>query len=299
MDAMSFSTKRGHVSASARLSLVVSAVLFAAMAGATPAVAKPPAGLCMNYGHDGYEHDLSPDGLVAQDLRRLELAGINCLRIVYNGFNDAQAEALALFARQRGFYVISGGEWGVLDPAQLPDYRTAVLRQARWAQANGIPQFSVGNEQEDRLSGLSEAQWADTVVALAAEVHAVYSGTVSYETPRNRADAWAKVDLGRLDLLGLNMYDGYDADRRALQENIAAHGVAHVYVAETNCAFHSVTVRCRPDAALAEEMKGNLLRLIGEFPQTAFYIYTWRAKGQDAVFSLVDYPKTMALLGIK
>ncbi|HEX4040377.1 MAG TPA: hypothetical protein VHY10_01635 [Xanthobacteraceae bacterium] len=272
--------------------------MLAAVPGAAPALAKPPNGLCMNYGHDGYKHDLSPDGLVAQDLRRLELSGINCLRIVYNGFNDAQAEALALFAKAHGFYVVSGGEWGMLDPAQLPNYQAQALRQAQWAQANGIPQFSIGNEQDDRLSGLSQSQWAEAVVALAAKVHEVYSGTVSYETPRNRADAWAQVDLGSLDLLGLNMYDGYDIDRRALAENIATHGAQHVYVSETNCGFHSAA-HCRPDAALAEEMKGDLLRLIGEFRQTAFYIYTWRATGQDSIFSVVDYPKTMAVLGIQ
>jgi len=277
----------------------VCAAVFGVMPGATvPAFAKAPHGLCMNYGHDAYKHDLSPQGVVAQDLRRLELSGINCLRIVYNGFNDAQAEALARFAKERGFYVISGGEWGVLDPAHLADYQAQVLRQARWAQANGMPQFSVGNEQEDRLSGLSESQWAQAVVALAARVHEVYSGTVSYETPRNRADAWAKVDLGSLDLLGLNMYDGYDLDRRALAENIAAHGAGHVYVSETNCGFFSAAP-CLPDANLAAEMKGDLLRLIGEYPRTAFYIYTWRAKGHDAVFSIVDYPKTLAVLGIE
>lgn len=287
--------KLGHSQAGVLLRLFA----FAVMMGGTPALAKPPAGLCMNYGHDGYEHDLSPDGLVAQDLHRLELSGINCLRIVYNGFNDPQAEALTLFAKQRGFYVISGGEWGMLDPGQLANYRAEALRQARWAQANGIPQFSIGNEQEDRLSGLSESDWAKAAIALAAQVHEVYSGTVSYETPRNRSGAWAKVDLGSLDLLGLNMYDGYAADRRALVENIAAHGVAHVYVAETNCGFHSIAVRCRPDAALAEEMKADLLRLVSEFHETAFYIYTWRAKGQDSIFSVVDYPKTMAVLGIK
>lgn len=294
MGRMSFFAKLADCRARVLLCLAVAVGVL----GAAPALATPPAGLCMNYGHDGYKHDLSPDGLVAEDLRRLELSGINCLRIVYNGFNDVQAEALALFAKSRGFYVISGGEWGMLDPAQLPQYQAQALRQAQWAQANGIPQFSIGNEQEDRLSGLSEPQWANAVVALAAKVHEVYAGTVSYETQRNRADAWAEVDLDRLDLLGLNMYDGYDIDRRALAENIAAHGVQHVYVSETNCGFHSAA-RCRPDAALAEEMKGDLLRLIDEFRQTAFYIYTWRAAGQDSIFSVVDYPKTMAVLGIR
>ncbi len=267
--------------------------------GLAQSVAAPaPRGLCMNYGHDGYTHDLAPNGTVAQDFRRLARGGVTCLRIVYNGFNDVQALPLALFAHNHGFYVISGGEWGMLDKSQLPEYRAQVLKHARWAQANGIPQFSVGNEQEARLSGISLAEWANEVVALAAAVHQVYSGTVSYEVSGELADDWAKVDLGSLDLLGLNLYAGYQYNSRALQENIAAHGMRHVYVSETNCDVEYVAP-CKTDAGLAGEMKDDLLRLIREFPETAFYLYTWRAVGTDYAFGIVNYPQTLAVLGIK
>jgi hypothetical protein len=46
-------------------------------------------------------------------------------------------------------------------------------------------------------------------------------------------------------------------------------------------------------------MKPDLLKLMAEFPQTAFYVYTWRAVGTDFASGLVDYPKTFAVLGIK
>jgi|GEM_PF-4288376 hypothetical protein len=265
----------------------------------TPTLAaSPPKGLCFNYGHDGYVHDLSPGGQVAEDFRRLSAGGVHCLRIVYNGFNDAQAEALARFAKARGFYVITGGEWGMLDMAQLPQYRAQAMQHAKWAQANGIDQFSVGNEQEARLSGISFELWASEMVALAADVRAVFYGTVSYEAGGNFADDWAKVSIGSLDLLGINSYGGYERNALSLRENMAAHGASRVYLSETNCdAVHVLS--CRVDGGLSQEMKGDLLRLMREFPETAFYIYTWRAIGHDVLASMVNYPQTLAMLGIR
>lgn len=255
-------------------------------------------GLCLNYGHDSYVHDLSPQGVVDRDFTRIWNGGVRCLRIVYNGFNDVQAEGLARFAKARGFYVIIGGEWGMLDPSQLVDYRMGVIKAATWAQQNHIDQFSVGNEQEARLSGISFVQWASEVAGLAAEVHVVFSGIVSYEAPGQFADDWAQINIGSLDLLGLNLYGGYPYDAQALRENIAAHGVSHVYMSETNCDISHV-VLCESDAGLAAEMQDDVLRLIREFPDTAFYLYTWRATGTDYALSLVHYPKTLAQLGIK
>jgi len=270
--------------------------LLAICAG--PAIAAPPRGLCFNYGHDGYVHDLSPGGQVAQDFQRLMDGGVRCLRIVYNGFNDVQAEALARFAKVRGFYVISGGEWGMLDRGQLPQYRAQAMQQAKWAQANGIDQFSIGNEQEARLSGISFSRWANEMVALAADVRAYFSRTVSYEADSNFADDWTKADLGSLDLLGLNSYGGYPRNALSLRENMAAHGESHVYMSETNCDIKGNPL-CKTDAGLASELKDDLLRLIGEHPQTAFYVYTWRAVGEDAALSMADYPRALAVLGIK
>ena len=232
--------------------IFTSALLFT---GTGRAEAAPPHGLCFNYGHDGYMHDLSPGGQVDQDFRRLLGGGVHCLRIAYNGFNDVQAEALARFAKTRGFYVISGGEWGQLDVAQLPQYRAQVIQQAKWAQANGIDQLSVGNEQEDRLSGISLTRWANEVVALAADVRGVFFGTVSYEAPATYADEWAKANIGSLDLLGLNTYYGYERNAAALAENVKAHGASRVYISEINCDL-SERPLCATDAGLAAEMKG-------------------------------------------
>lgn len=270
--------------------------------GSMSAVATPVpslVGLCFNYGHDTQNYDLSPDGQVAQDLRRLKSSGVRCIRTAYFGFNDAHSKALALFAMARGFYVIIGGEWGKLDGTQIAQYDAQVVQEARWAQANGVPQLSVGNEQEYRLSGLSVSQWASHVIALAGQVHAVYSGRVSYETSGDFASGWAKADLANLDLIGLNLYGGYSFNAHAVQENIAAHGVSRVYVSETGCDIAHVA-GCKSDAGIASEVKGDLVKLIAQFPQTAFYAFTWRAGGTDPAFwGLVNYPQTLAVLGIQ
>jgi hypothetical protein len=279
--------------------ILASALLFGGAGRAMAALMAAPAhGLCFNYGHDGYMHDLSPGGQVERDFQRLMGGGVRCLRIAYNGFNDVQSEALARFAKAHGFYVISGGTWNELSAAQLPQYRAQAIQQAKWAQANGIDQFSVGNEQEARLSGISFSQWVNEIVALAADLRAFYYGVISYEASGFFVDAWPTVNIGSLDLLGLNLYGGYEFNKHGLQENMDAHGASHVYMSEINCDIAHVPL-CQTDAGLATEMKGDLLRLIREFPQTGFYVYTWRQAGPDAAMGLVNYPKTLAALGIR
>lgn len=285
-----------HLAPSAAPLIVAAAVSAPTI---TPATEGTPVGLCFNYGHDTQTYDLSQTGKVAQDLQRLKNSRITCIRIAYYAFNDVQSKALSLFAAARGFYVIIGGQWGTLNSSQLAEYSAQVIQQATWAQANGIPQFSVGNEQEYRLSGISTSQWANTVVALAAQVHTVYSGKVSYETSGDFADSWAKVNLRSLDLLGLNLYGGYTFNASVLQENITAHGASHVYASETNCDIAHVA-DCRTDAGLANEVEGDLMKLIKRFPQTAFYAFTWRSGGTDpAYWGLINYPATLAVLGVK
>jgi len=284
-----------------RDALLRSAMVLLA-AGVAPAPAAPaaaPMGLCMNYGHDTQNYDLSPRGVVEQDLARLKASHVTCIRAAYFGFNDVHAEALALFAAARGFHVILGGEWGALEPSQLGDYDAQAMQQARWAQANGIVQMSIGNEQEYRLHGLTPGQWAEHVIELAGRVHSVYAGTVSYETSGDFAASWAGVKFGGLDRLGLNLYGGYAFNGRALGANIAAHGVDHVYVSETGCDIAHVAA-CKTDAGLAAELSGDLMRLLRQFPQTAFYVFTWRAGGTDPAFwGLVNYPQALGVLGIK
>jgi len=119
--------------------IFTSALLFT---GAGRVMAAPPHGLCFNYGHDGYVHDLSPGGQVERDFQRLLGGGVRCLRIAYNGFDDVQAEALARFAKTRGFYVISGGERPApaptpakIQPLASPRSCAGIQRATNWFEA--------------------------------------------------------------------------------------------------------------------------------------------------------------------
>lgn len=229
-----------------------------------PVVAPPPVitpvsspNLCMNYGHQADTYNMAQ---VAIDLANLKKADIMCLRLSYMGFNNAQSEALALVAKADGFRVILGGDWGTMTVAQEPTYTAEALQQAKWAQANAIPQMSIGNEQEYGLKGLSDAQWATYITGLATQVKTIYSGQVSYETSGDFANIWAKQSLGGLDLLGLNLYCGESCNASYLNENIKAHGISHIYVSETN---DDMSVSPTPsDSKHATELQGDLVQLL-------------------------------------
>lgn len=230
----------------------------------TPSVSPTPSptpvgsgNLCINYGDQTATYNLTQ---VAVDLAILNTAKINCLRLSYMGWNNAQSEALAIFAQSKGFRVIVGGDWGTLTASQEASYQSQVLTEATWAQANKIPQMSLGNEQEYRLSGLTQTQWYTFLETLATKVKTVYSGQVSYETSGDFANFWATKPLGSIDLLGLNLYCGYGCNANYLQENITAHGATHMYVSETN-ADMSIS-QYGNDATHASEVTGDAVKLL-------------------------------------
>jgi hypothetical protein len=241
----------------------------------TPETKTPDAkGLCVNFGHQG-DYDISEGGHVDLALNHLKDSGINCVRIVYNGWNNPEIEALASFAKSKEFNVIIGGDWGDLDSSQLNDYTAQVLEQAKWAEDNKIDQFSLGNEQERRLKNMTKDQWVTYVKNLATKVKETFKGKVTLEISGDDADFWASQTLGGIDALGLNLYCGEECNENYLQENIDAHGVEHVYVSETNADMS--TGNYNDDAAHAEEIKGDLNVLRQKFPTTSFYFFTLEA----------------------
>jgi hypothetical protein len=229
---------------------------------------------CINYGHGG-DYDVSKGGRVDTDISKLQDSNITCVRIAYDGWNNPDLEAVALLAKSKGEYVVFGGDWGDLDPSQLNDYTAQVLKEANWAEDNKIDQFSLGNEQEGRLNGMTKYQWVTFVKSLATKVKEVYGGKISYEINGNDADFWATQTRGDIDLLGFNLYCGHGCNKEYLQENIDAHGVDHVYVSEINADMD--TGDYENDTAHADELKADLIRLRTEFPNTPFYFFTYEA----------------------
>ncbi|MDE2100932.1 MAG: hypothetical protein KGL39_27040 [Patescibacteria group bacterium] len=268
-----------------------------------PAPAPVPLGsqnLCMNYGHQATSYNMTQ---VSQDLSILSQAKINCLRLSYMGWNNLQSEALALYAKSKGFRVILGGDWGTLTPSQLSSYQSQVLTEAQWAQTNHIDQLSLGNEQEYRLSGLTKDQWVSFLQSLASQVKQVYSGQVSYETSGDFASYWATKSLGSIDLLGLNVYCGYDCNANDVNINIQAHGINHVYISETNADMS--TGNYNNDSTHASEVSGDTVKLLNLGVPLYFFTFSTcnNADGVPSYWGLFQcnnlaQPLTAALLGI-
>jgi hypothetical protein len=211
----------------------------------------------------------------------------------------------ALLAKNNGFYVIIGGDWDTFSQSQFNTYENEVVQEAKWAQANGIPQLSLDNEQEYRLQGVTQNAWASDLRTAAAAVRSVYSGKISYETSGDFAAEWDAQSLGDIDLLGLNLYNSYyPSNASALQNEINAHGVTHVYVSEINCDVENVKT-CQTDAGLALEVSDDAVKLHQNFPSTQIYFFTFSAGGDGVptawgLFNgtTVQYPQTAALVGL-
>ena len=68
-----------------------------------------------------------------------------------------------------------------ITPANWSDYTDAVEAEALWAQNNGIYEFMIGNEAEQYLTTMTEAELITNMKALAATVQGIFTnGNISY-----------------------------------------------------------------------------------------------------------------------
>lgn len=261
--------------------------------------------LCMNYGHQPTQNGSYNWSQVDAHFAVMKKAGIDCLRLAYYGFDNPDLRDLALRAKAAGMYVIVGGTWGTIDPSQLAAYDAKAIGQAKWAQANGIPQLGIGNEQEYRLSGMTQAQWQQHVVELAAKIRPIYSGKISYELSSDHLQTWVAGGMGSLDLLGFNAYCGLSCNESRLVSAIQAFGASHVYISETNVDMN--TGKYGTDQLHADALKKDLLVLMQKFPNIRFYYFAFISGGSapshwglynDSGTALAQ-PLTAAVLGIK
>lgn len=235
-------------------------------------------GYCFDFGHDV----ISNVAQVTAELTQLSKYS-NCIRLAYNGSNNPLSEADALLAKSMGLRVIIGGDWGEFSQDQFTQYENEVIQEAKWAQANGIAQLSLGNEQEYRLSGLSIGDWISDLKRMASAARSVYGGTISYETSGDFTSDWvASGSLSSIDSLGLNLYCGYECNSGYLKSAINAFGVQHVYISESGCDIPNIP-SCSTDAGLAKEVESDAVLLHKNFPSTPIYMFTWSANGQDGV----------------
>jgi hypothetical protein len=249
----------------------------------------------MNIGHDGQ--------VTAAEIQALKSGGFTCARLYYSSWGDPTSRTQGLQLKGAGIDTIMGGWYGTLNQGDLADYDAKVVADAKWAQANGIPQQSLGNEQETNLGNLSVAQWVAHLDVLYPKVAAVYHGRISYEMNSEYLDSYRGVKSPIL--FGLNLYAGYAYNKAKIQTALSYFS-GRAYASETNCDMQYGN-DCPTDALHAAEVKGDFMQLVADFPQTRFYYFTMSANGAAAVpsvwglytnGSLVE-KLTAAALGIK
>lgn len=138
-------------------------------------------------------------------------------------------------------------EW-TITAENWPTFRQAILDAATWAQANGVYEFQLGNEEEDHVDGttLTGAQMIVNMKALATEVQEIFTrGNISYSTYWNYYDDWVITGRGDIDLIAYNAYMGgkgvyNDGWKEAITDLIAAFGVDHTYLSEFSVSYVSL-----------------------------------------------------------
>jgi hypothetical protein len=214
-------------------------------------------GMVLFSGETGFDSHV--DDLIANN--------ITDLRVDIPNYQDttwlAQSKAAVIRAVAKGARVT----WGItsnsysnpaytISAANWPTFRQAILDAAAWAQANGVYEFQLGNEEElhnDDTTMTDAALQAD-LKAVATDVQKIFTnGNVSYTTTGDWfMGMWHTLGRGDIDILAFNMYlNQYDAnpsgtdryvnlatDLAGLQTTLANMiswwGADHTYITEFN-----------------------------------------------------------------
>ena len=181
--------------------------------------------------------------------------GIKEIRVNLPDWANASAVAQAKAACTRAIAVGADVIWGVssnptiLTAANWADFSTEVQSAATWAQANGVFEFQIGNEETLHNDGttLTDATLITNLKALATTVQAIFTrGNVSYTTEAARISDWVTAGKGDLDLLAANIYIGgagvYSgvAWETNITSLINAFGASGTYLTEFNISYTSL-----------------------------------------------------------
>jgi hypothetical protein len=137
--------------------------------------------------------------------------------------------------------------WGVgsggttITSTNWANFRAAILSAATWAQANGVYEFQLGNEEEWHVDGttMTVAQLIINLKDVATDVQAIFTnGNVSYTCAQGHIDDWITAGKGDIDILASNVYIGgegwYPSDlwETRITNLVNAFGVNGTYLTE-------------------------------------------------------------------
>lgn len=100
-------------------------------------------------------------------------------------------------------YEITSSNW--------PHFRAAIIDAAWWAQANGVFEFQLGNEEEFHIDEktITVDEIVSNLKSVATEVQGIFTnGKISYSCGTFSQDKWISMGKGDIDLLALNVYQG-------------------------------------------------------------------------------------------
>ena len=157
-----------------------------------------------------------------------------------NGGEVTASKAAVISAVALGANVI----WGVssfsttLTTSNWTAFSNAVKAAATWAQANGVYEFQIGNEEENHTDEDTIRSWVDLVPllkTLATAVQAIFTnGNVSYTCANDSVGMWVSEGRGDIDLLASNVYMELGDWEAQIDAMVAGFGVEHTYITEFN-----------------------------------------------------------------
>jgi hypothetical protein len=127
-----------------------------------------------------------------------------------------------------------GAEATTLTSSNWASYRQGILDAATWAQANGVYEFQLGNEEEHHNDDktLTDAQLITNLKDVATDVQEIFTnGNVSYSCYYSNISDWVTAGRGDIDIIASNLY--MNGDWKTLTKVlVAGFGVDHTYLTE-------------------------------------------------------------------
>jgi hypothetical protein len=204
------------------------------------------------------------------------------LRDYLDTTNVAASKAAVIAATAKGIKCI----WGVssnptvITASNWVDFRAAILDAAQWAQANGVYEFQLGNEEECHVDGttMTVAQIIINLKSVATEVKEIFTnGNVSYSCWQNTIDDWVAVGKGDIDILASNVYiggGGYYSGKEwksRITNLVNAFGVDGTYISEFGPSYSSLDDYSTDEAVQAEGLAEMIEYIKASGMTRAFY----------------------------
>jgi len=147
------------------------------------------------------------------------------------------SKTAALRAIAKGAEVIWGVDGGsTITATNWSSFRQAILDAAQWAQDNGVYEFLLGNEEDDRVDGttMTQAQIIVNLKAVATDVQAIFTrGNISYTCNSFAISDWVTAGRGDIDILASNVYiNGWGNWKTNITNLIAGFGTDHTGITE-------------------------------------------------------------------